>query len=57
MLLPQIIVPQIYTCRINIPCTAYVGNKNNNYSISYNPGKEGSGLTADQLNSLVNCIQ
>ena len=36
---------------------AYFGNQNNNYSINYNPGKEGSGLTADQLNSLVNCIQ
>ena len=27
------------------------------FSISFNPGKEGQGLTVDQVNSLINCIQ
>ena len=27
------------------------------FSISYNMGDEGNGLTSDQLNSLINCMQ
>ena len=33
------------------------GNGSNNYCILYNIGQEGYGLTADQINSLINSIQ
>ena len=36
---------------------AYYSAGDTHYSINYNAGREGQGLTADQLNSLINCIQ
>ena len=36
---------------------AYFTNWYDNFSINYNPGREGFGLTPDQLNSFLNCIQ
>ena len=36
---------------------AYFSNWYDNYSIVYNPGLEGQGLTPDQLNSLLNSMQ
>lgn len=41
----------------NTANAAYLSSGTGNFSLSYNPGEEGKGLTADQINSIINGMQ